>query len=53
MEDKREKVKEWYDDFTFGNKKDIYNPWSITSNQENGFGRYRKNGIKVNSREKL
>ena len=22
-------VKEWYDGFTFGNKKDIYNPWSI------------------------
>lgn len=31
MEDKREKVKEWYDGFTFGNKKDIYNPWSITN----------------------
>ena len=24
-----ETVKEWYDGFTFGNKKDIYNPWSI------------------------
>ena len=22
-------VKEWYDGFTFGSKKDIYNPWSI------------------------
>ena len=22
-------VKEWYDGFTFGNRKDIYNPWSI------------------------
>ena len=26
---KRQKVKEWYDGFSFGNKKDIYNPWSI------------------------
>ena len=24
------KVKYWYDGFRFGNKKDIYNPWSIT-----------------------
>lgn len=22
-------MKEWYDGFTFGNEKDIYNPWSI------------------------
>ena len=22
-------VKEWYDGFTFGNRRDIYNPWSI------------------------
>jgi hypothetical protein len=25
----KEEVKEWYDGFTFGNVKDIYNPWSI------------------------
>ena len=25
------KVKAWYDGFTFGNKTDIYNPWSITN----------------------
>ena len=25
----KDKVKDWYDGFTFGNKKDIYNPWSI------------------------
>ena len=25
----REKVKYWYDGFTFGKKTDIYNPWSI------------------------
>ncbi|MFR2592093.1 MAG: AAA family ATPase [Butyribacter sp.] len=29
ISDEKEKVKEWYDGFTFGNKKDIYNPWSI------------------------
>ena len=27
--DKKEEVKRWYDGFLFGNKKDIYNPWSI------------------------
>ena len=27
----KEKVKEWYDGFTFGSHRDIYNPWSITS----------------------
>ncbi len=27
--DKDEEVKYWYDGFTFGNKTDIYNPWSI------------------------
>ena len=26
-----EKVKRWYDGFTFGTCKDIYNPWSIVS----------------------
>ena len=29
LSDEKEKVKAWYDGFTFGNKKDIYNPWSI------------------------
>ena len=29
-------VKEWYDGFTFGNKKDIYNPWSIINFQKSG-----------------
>ena len=29
LSDKRSKVKEWYDGFTFGRYKDIYNPWSI------------------------
>ena len=31
MSDEKEKVKAWYDGFTFGDKKDIYNPWSITN----------------------
>lgn len=29
LSDKRDEVKEWYDGFVFGAKKDIYNPWSI------------------------
>ena len=29
LSDKKQQVKDWYDGFTFGNKKDIYNPWSI------------------------
>ena len=31
MGDKKEEVKQWYDGFTFGEKRDIYNPWSITN----------------------
>ena len=27
--DTKEEVKRWYDGFIFGNKRDIYNPWSI------------------------
>ena len=27
--DRKQEVKSWYDGFTFGNKADIYNPWSI------------------------
>lgn len=27
--DKKREVKYWYDGFTFGTRKDIYNPWSI------------------------
>ena len=29
LSDKSSEVKRWYDGFTFGHKKDIYNPWSI------------------------
>ena len=31
LSDKEEEVRFWYDGFTFGNKTDIYNPWSITN----------------------
>lgn len=31
LSDRKEEVKQWYDGFVFGNQKDIYNPWSITS----------------------
>lgn len=27
--DKRQRVRDWYDGFTFGSRQDIYNPWSI------------------------
>lgn len=27
--EERQKVKDWYDGFTFGRRQDIYNPWSI------------------------
>ena len=29
MPDRKQEVKRWYDGFTFGNRTDIYNPWSI------------------------
>ena len=29
LSSEKEKVKKWYDGFTFGTSKDIYNPWSI------------------------
>ena len=29
MPDRKQQVKDWYDGFTFGNRTDIYNPWSI------------------------
>ena len=30
LEEQKEKVKYWYDGFSFGNQKEMYNPWSIT-----------------------
>ena len=29
MSDRRNQVKDWYDGFTFGDRNEIYNPWSI------------------------
>ena len=41
MSQEKEKVKEWYDGFTFGKTKDIYNPWSITKYLDTGeYGTY-------------
>ena len=31
LQDQKQQVKDWYDGFTFGIRKDIYNPWSIIS----------------------
>ena len=36
MQDKRNEVKKWYDGFTFGNCRDIYNPWSIINYLKTG-----------------
>ena len=30
METRKAEVQAWYDGFVFGNKRDVYNPWSIT-----------------------
>lgn len=35
LSEKKEQVKIWYDGFTFGNKADIYNPWSIINYLDN------------------
>lgn len=29
LSDRRQSIQDWYDGFTFGSAKDIYNPWSI------------------------
>ena len=40
----REKVKDWYDGFTFGKRTDIYNPWSILNYlSEKNFSAYWAN----------
>lgn len=36
MADRQEEVKRWYDSFTFGKKRDIYNPWSILNYLKTG-----------------
>lgn len=35
LSDKKTEVKSWYDGFTFGDKRDIYNPWSILNYLDN------------------
>lgn len=34
--DRKQQVKDWYDGFTFGDRKDIYNPWSIINFLDKG-----------------
>ena len=36
MADRQEEVKKWYDGFTFGKTRDIYNPWSILNYLKTG-----------------
>lgn len=36
MGDRREEVKKWYDGFSFGKRRDIYNPWSILNYLKTG-----------------
>ena len=36
LSEKKEEVKNWYDGFTFGTHKDIYNPWSILNYLKTG-----------------
>ena len=36
LSDKKDDVKRWYDGFTFGDKTDIYNPWSIINYLQTG-----------------
>ena len=36
MQDKRDDVKRWYDGFTFGKCRDIYNPWSVINYLKTG-----------------
>ncbi len=44
LESKKEKVKYWYNGFTFGTHTDIYNPWSVLNFLDKGaFGTYWAN----------
>ena len=36
MSEQKQDVKNWYDGFTFGNRTDIYNPWSIINFLDTG-----------------
>lgn len=40
----KDKVKQWYDGFVFGERRDVYNPWSILNYLDKGeFGTYWAN----------
>lgn len=57
MAGEREKIKEWYDDFTFGTHTDIYNTWSITKFLDSGkyepyWADTSSNGLMNNWKEK-
>ena len=44
MPERKQEVKDWYDGFTFGSRKDIYNPWSILNYlDKRQFGAYWAN----------
>lgn len=44
LETEKEKVKYWYDGFTFGSHTDIYNPWSVLNFLDKGrYGAYWAN----------
>ena len=36
LSERKQEVKKWYDGFTFGRQKDIYNPWSILNYLDKG-----------------
>lgn len=39
LSDRKNEVKTWYDGFSFGKTKDIYNPWSVINylDKKSGF----------------
>ena len=41
LSSEKENIRYWYDGFSFGKRKDIYNPWSITKYLDTGeYGTY-------------
>ncbi|MCM1087335.1 MAG: ATP-binding protein [Muribaculaceae bacterium] len=54
LADQKQKVKDWYDGFAFGMRRDIYNPWSIINFlKERKAGAYWANTSSNNLIEKL
>ncbi len=54
MSDRGWQVKDWYDGFSFGGRKDIYNPWSVINFLEEGrVGKYWVNSSSNRLVEKL